>query len=168
MLSRIGSSKKLTTVIEDMGPASQGMWSNKDTLLVRAPAAEFDRLAPLFSIIQGSIQLNPVWAAGEMRGQRQRAAAARETQLYLQEVGRQIVENRRQTNAEIAYGMYLFMNDQREYVNLHTHQREVGSNQWKHRWQSASGEIVYTDDPSYDPNRDPNMERSDFKRSQTR
>jgi hypothetical protein len=123
VLSRIGSSKKLTTVIEDMGPASQGMWSNKDTLLVRAPAAEFDRLAPLFSIIQGSIQLNPVWAAGEMRGQRLRAAAARETQLYLQEVGRQIVENRRQTNAEIAYGMYLFMNDQRGYVNLHTHQR---------------------------------------------
>jgi len=77
--------EKLTTLIEDMGPASQGMWSNKDTLVVRAPAAEFDRLARWFSIIPGSIQLNLVWVAGEMRGQRQRAAAAQGTQLYLQD-----------------------------------------------------------------------------------
>ena len=61
------------------------MWSNKVTLMVRAPAGDFDRLAPLFAMVQASIRLNPAWLDGERRGAAHRAANARATQQYIQQ-----------------------------------------------------------------------------------
>ncbi|MDP3001424.1 MAG: hypothetical protein Q8N47_28325, partial [Bryobacterales bacterium] len=121
--------EKLVTVIEDTGSLGVGMWSNKDTLMVRAPAADFDRMAPLFAMVQASIRLNPAWLDGERRGSAQRAVNARATQQYIQPRSSEIVENRRRANAEIAHSMF----------NPHTGEPEYGSNQYRHRWQSANG-----------------------------
>jgi hypothetical protein len=160
--------EKLMTVIEDMGDPGVGAWSNKDTMIARAPAAEFDRIAPLLTLIHGSITPNPVWIEGERRGSAQRAQKALETQRYVSQVAAEIVENRRRTNAEIAYNVWLNMTNQEDYVNPYTGQVELGSNQWKHRWQAENGDVIYTDDESYNPNHDPRSNRSDFKRSQIR
>ncbi len=160
--------EKLVAVIEDTGQAMLGTWMNRETLTVRAPATEFDKAVPLFEVIQTSLQGNPAWVVGEQRGAAQRAANALETQRYIQNVARQIVENRQKTNAEIRHSMWLFMTAQEEYVNPHTGELEQGSNQWKHRWVNGKGDIVYTDDPKYDPNWDPAARRTDFKLSRLR
>ncbi|MCX6634118.1 MAG: hypothetical protein NT090_03360 [Acidobacteria bacterium] len=119
-------------------------------------------------MVQASIRLNPAWIDGERRGSAQRAANARATQQYIQQRSSEIVENRRQANAEIAHGMWRNMTNQEDYVNPHTGEPEYGSNQYKHRWQSANGDVIYTDDPKYDPNWDQSVKRTDYKRSQPR
>ena len=78
-------------------------WTNHNTLMVRAPAAEFKQNRQLIAVIQSSIQGNPQWVSGESRGAAQRAHNALQAQRYLQEQQSQIVEHRRETNAEIRY-----------------------------------------------------------------
>lgn len=158
----------LSTAIEDSGALGVGMWTNKNTTLVRAPAAEFEKIVPLFSMIQSSEQLNQSWVAAERQGMAQRGRNALATQKYVQDANRQIVEHRRNTYAEAANDMYLNMTNHEEYVNPYTKEVETGTNQYSNRWQNADGEVIYTNDPNYDPNRDPNVERSDFKRSEIR
>jgi hypothetical protein len=158
----------LLTAIEDSGGLGVGMWTNKSTMLVRAPAAEFEKMAPLFSLIQSSEKLNQSWLTAERRGEAQRARNALATQKYAENVDRQIVEHRRNTYAEIANDMYLNMTNQEEYVNPYTKEVETGTNQYSNRWQNGDGEVIYTNDPNYDPNRDPNVEHTDFKRSDIR
>jgi len=91
-----------------------------------------------------------------------------ETQREMQRIGREITEHRQKTNAEIHNDMFLTLTDQEEYVNPYTNQIEVGSNQWRHRWINESGDVIYTDDESYNPNVDINLNRSDFKRTPVR
>lgn len=160
--------EKLVAVIEDTGQLGVGMWSNKDTLLIRAPEEEFDRLAPLFATIQMSIRLNPEWLAAERHGSAHRAALARQQQAYQQRVFNEIVENRRHANAEIAHSMWLMQTGREDFLNPFTGDVEHGSNRWKHRWQNDNGDVVYTDDPAYDPNWDRSHRRGGFKRSRIR
>ena len=47
-------------------------WKNTRTLAFRAPAAEFDKWRPVMDIMRFSIQFNPKWVLGEMKGQRVR------------------------------------------------------------------------------------------------
>jgi hypothetical protein len=163
-----GYREKLMTLIEDSGDLGVGMWSNKETTIVRAPDAEFDRLKSLFAAIQGSIAPDPAWLAGERMGAARRARMALDTQRYIQDVDRQIVDHRRRTNAEIAHRLWLNMSGQEDYINPHTGEIEYGSDRWKHRWQCGNGDVIYSDDPNYDPAWDPQAKRKDFKRSPAR
>ena len=159
--------EQMAAVIELIeGPT--GWWTNHDTLMVRAPAAEFERMRPLFSAIQESIEGNPQWVAAENRGAAQRAHNALDTQRQLQEQQHQIVENRRKANAEIRHEHWLDITGQEEYVNPHTGKVELESNQWKNRWQSSNGDVVLSNDPNYDPNFDPSAAHTDYKRSGVR
>jgi len=160
--------EKMVTVIENWGQLGAGMWGNKETFLLRTPLNEFDQWQPIFSIIQNSVQLNTQWIVGELKGQIQRGQIFIETQQEIQRIGREIVAHRQKTNAEIHNDMFLTLTDQEEYVNPYTNQIEIGSNQWKHRWINESGEVIYTDDESYNPNVDINLNRSDFKRTPVR
>jgi hypothetical protein len=78
------------------------------------------------------------------------------------------VEHRQQSNAEIHNDMYLTLTGQEDYVNPFTHEVERGSNEWKYRWVTPSGEEVYSNADNYDPNFDSNTNRTDFKRSTVR
>lgn len=159
--------EQMAAVIESIeGPT--GWWTNHDTLMVRAPAGEFERMRPLFSAIQGSIEGNPQWVAAENRGAAQRSHNALDTQRHLQEQQHQIVENRRKVNAEIRHEHWLDITGQEEYVNPHTGKVELESNQWKNRWQSSNGDVVLSNDPNYDPNFDPSAAHTDYKRSGVR
>ena len=64
--------------------------------------------------------------------------------------------------------MFLTLTDQEEYVNPFTSKVEPGSNQWRHRWMNESGDVIYTNDETYDPRTDVNLNRTDFKRTPIR
>ena len=103
----------------------------------------------------------------------QRASQARdrrmhEVQQQLQDIDRQIVEHRQRTNAEIQNDAYLTMMELEEYVNPHTGEPELGSNQWEHRWVTEGGEEFYSDNEDDDPNLSSVLNRSDWKRTKVR
>ena len=160
--------ERLFTMIENWGQAGAGMWVNKETVLLRAPADQFGQIERVFSVVRKSVVMNPQWVIGELRGQITRGQIMIKTEQEIQRIGREICEHRRKTNAEINNDMFLTLTDQEEYVNPYTRQVDVGSNQWKRRWVNESGDVIYTDDGSYDPNTDVNLNRSDYKRTPVR
>ena len=161
--------EKLMAVIENIAGPGLGMWTNHDTLAVRAPEAEFDRSAPLLSVIETSLKGNPAWVAGENRGAAARAHNALQTQRYLQDQRRQMVDRQRQVNAEARHSSWLFLTGQDDYVNPHTGEVEQGSNEFKNRWVNSGGDVIYSNNPEYDPSWDTNLAgRSDYKLSPLR
>ena len=174
--------EKACTVIENLGALAAGMWSNKDTLLLRAPEGQLDEVEPLLHHIRESVRLDPAWLAREIAGQEiltgaflnaQQAETARnrrmlEIQQQIQKIDRQVTEHRASTHAEIHNDAYLTLMNQEEYIDPHTGDVETGSNQWRHRWVTAGGEEFYTDHEHDDPNITGLFNRTDWKRSPVR
>jgi hypothetical protein len=153
------------TAIQDFGDVGSGLWNNKDSFSVRAPAGALDKTGPLVSIVLNSFHLNPRWVAGEIQGQMQRNQIAMRAQQDIAKLDREITEHRRRTNAEINNQTFHNLMGTEEYVNPLTKKVEVGSNAWSQRWVNANGEAIYSDDPSYDPKKDG---LSGFERSAVR
>ena len=166
--SGVDFEEKLVGVIENMGQLGAGMWGNKGTFLIRAPAGNFKQWEPVFSIILNSVRLNPKWVAGEIQGQIQRGKIMLRTQQEVQKLEREMVKHQQKTNAEIHNDMFLTLTDQEEYINPYTHEVETGSNQWQYRWVNEQGDVIYTDREDYDPNTDINLHISGFKRTPIR
>jgi len=174
--------EKGLAVIENMGPMAGGMWSNKDTIIGRAPEGELEVWEPILRHILESVKISHQWLAQEIVNQEflsrsfltaQQASMARdrrmlEIQQQLQDMDRQIVEHRQRTNAEIQNDAYLTMMEQEEYVNPYSGEPELGSNQWKYRWVTEGGEEYYTDNEDNDPNVSSALNRSDWKRTPVR
>ncbi|MFC1639631.1 hypothetical protein ACFL3B_02585 [Gemmatimonadota bacterium] len=160
--------EQMITVIENWGQMGAGMWGNKETIVFRAPADEFDRWLPILSIVQRSVQLNTQWLAGELRGQIQRGEIALQTQREINQINQQISDHQQTTTAEIHNDMFLTLTDQEEYVNPYSNEVEVGSNQWQHRWVNDRGDVIYSDREAYDPNTDVQLSVSGFRRSAVR
>ncbi len=165
-----------------MGAIAAGMWSNKDTLLLRAPEGQLAQMEPLLHHIRESVKLDPAWIAREIAGQEilsghflsaQQAEHARnrrmlEIQQQIQQIDRQITEHRARTNAEINNDAYLTLMNQEEFVNPFTGDVETGSDQWHHRWVTDGGEEFYTDHEDDDPNVAGLFNRTDWKRTPVR
>jgi len=174
--------EKAQVVIENMGLMAGGMWSNKDTLLIRAPLGELPTWEPILRHIQESVQIDPRWLAREIVSQEflsrsfhtaQQASIARdrrmlEIQHQIQAIDREITRHRVETNAEIMNDNYLTLMDLEEYVNPYTNEPEVGSNQWHHRWVSEDGAEFYTDMEEDDPNISGLLNRTDWRRTPLR
>jgi len=160
--------EKGLTVIENWGSAAAGMWANRWTITARAPAAAGTSWDPVLGIILSSFRFNSPWLVEEIKGQAYRSGVALKTQADIQRIEQEIVEHRSRTNAEINNDMFLTIMGQEEYVNPHTGEIEVGTNAYPYRWEDASGGVVYSTLPSYDPNFDPHSTRSDYRRSQVR
>jgi hypothetical protein len=143
----------LYTAVQDFGDAGAGLWNNKDTLGVRAPAGRLESTGRIVSIILNSIQLNPQWVHGEVMGQVRRNEISIRSQADIARLDREIADHRRRTNAEINNQMYHNLMGSEEYVNPLTKKIETGSNAWNHRWVNERGEAIYSDDPNYDPAR---------------
>jgi hypothetical protein len=161
--------EEMKAVIENVVGQGLGMWTNHESMTVRAPSAEFAQAEPLIALIVGSLQGNARWVAGENRGAAIRAHHALEAQRYLQEQRHQMVERQRETNAEARHSSWLFLTGQDDYVNPHTGEVEQGSNQYKYRWVNSGGDVIYSDNPDYDPTRDMKLRgRSDYQVSPLR
>lgn len=152
----------LRTVITD-ARAGAFMWSNDHTVQYRAPASEFEAWKPALDVIQSSIELNPQWLAAVTRAMDQRGKMALETQRYINKVNNEILENRRRTHAEIRYENYLFLSGQDEYVNPFTGKVELDNSAYRYRWMDNHGDILYTDENSYDPNKHEQQPNREWK-----
>lgn len=158
-------SERMLTVIEDLGISAGGLWKNRGTMLVRAPEGELHQWEPIFSVIQNSGIWNIKWVEGEINGQRHRAGQIAMTQKEVQEIDNSITESRRNTNSEISRDMYLNLTGQDEYTNPFTGKAETDTNNWQKRWVNSSGDIIYTNNPTYNPNSDPSLHLQGYKLS---
>jgi hypothetical protein len=160
--------ERMVAVIEDYGVNGGGLWKNRETMLIRAPEGQLAKWEPMLLIIQNSGKWNMKWIAGEINGQRKRAGQIQATQQELQAIDNAITEHRRTTYSEINKDMYLTLTSQNEYKNPHTGDVEVDTDKWKHRWVNSIGDIIYTDNDNYNPNHDPDLNKSGFERSKPR
>lgn len=157
----------LTTMITDSRRGAF-MWTNEDTVTFRAPVQEYESWKKVLDTIRGSLQMNPQWVAAVHRAMGERAKNALETQRYINKVANEIVENRRRTHAEIRHENWLFMTGQEEYKNPFNGQTELGTYDYHHRWVNNQGEILYTDENSFDPNRYEEYNTREWKRTPIR
>ncbi|MDY0357676.1 MAG: hypothetical protein RBR19_17470 [Sedimentisphaerales bacterium] len=141
----------LSVCLVDMR-ASGAMWSNQYTLAMRAPASEALTWKPVFDIIRQSMKLNPEWFARAYQADAERARLAQETMRYIQNIDREIYAHRAKTNAEIRHESYLWLNAQNEYVNPFNGQTEQDTDQFKYRWTTEQGDMIYTDRADFNPN----------------
>ncbi len=141
----------LSVCLVDMR-ASGAMWSNQYTLAMRAPANETLTWKPVFDIIRQSMKLNPEWFARAYQADAERARLAQETMRYIQNIDREIYAHRAKTNAEIRHESYLWLNAQNEYVNPFNGQTEQDTDQFKYRWTTEQGDMIYTDRADFNPN----------------
>jgi hypothetical protein len=154
----------MTTIADARGGAF--MWSNDDTVMFRAPADEFDAWKPVLDMVRSSRKMNPQWVAAVTKAMGQRAQAALETQQYINRVAHEIVENRRRTHAEIRHENWLFISGQEEYKNPFTGEIERGTSAYPYRWENNQGDVLYTDQNGFDPNRIEQYNTREWKRSQ--
>ena len=152
-------------VIQDMGPYTAGMWKNRNTVVVRAPESTFGSWEALFLEIGESVVLNADWIAGELQGQKQRGNTMIRTVQDIARIGEEIQKGHAETTAKINHQAYLHLTNQEDYINPHTQKVERGSNQWDHRWVDDLGNIIYTNDQSYNPNLDLELQMDGFQRS---
>ena len=144
------------------------MWSNEDTVVFRAPVAEFDAWKPVLDLIRSSREMNPQWVAAVNKAVGERTKNALETQRYINKVANEIVENRRRTHAEIRHEQWLFISGQEEYKNPFTGKTELGTSDYRYRWVNNQGDILYTDENSFDPNKYEEYKTREWKRSPVR
>jgi hypothetical protein len=155
----------LFTAVEGYSMMGVALWSNPFTLSARAPDEDYGSYSRVAKAVINSFALNPRWLAAELRGQIERSRIVTDTLRELAAIDADIAANRRKVMADINDQQYLVLTGQERYVNPHTGREELGSNEWKHRWQNASGEVIYTDSADWDPNRDPDLNVSGYRRS---
>jgi len=143
--------------------ASMAVWCNDLTTSMRAPADQADGWKPVLDIVANSVQLNPQWVAGELRGQGERAEISRKLVNDIAKIDREIAAHRSRTQQSIQTDQYLTLTGQNDYTNPYTGKTERDTSDWKHRWVNSSGEYIYSNDTSYHPNSDPNNPRHDYK-----
>jgi len=158
-----------SAVLVNWGQMAAGMWENRETRFMRTPEAEFDAWVPTFAAMQASLQVNPQWLIGEIRGQAARSRTVIEVQQDIQRIEREIVENRQRMNSEIQNSMYLNLTGQEDYRNPFTGEYETRPLELgKYRWVNDLGQEIYADRDTYDPNKDINVYHHNFRRSELR
>ena len=160
--------EKLLTVIENLGPLGGGMWQNRQTVAARAPADEFDEWSRVGEVIYHSVKINPQWLAAAIRAANERSETGLRVQRYVEQLDKDILANKARNNAEIRHDSYLNLTGQEDYVNPYSGETEIRPAGWKYHWENPSGEIVMSNNQSYDPNHDISINRSDFKPSPVR
>lgn len=150
-----------TAIIDMRGGAF--MWSNELTYVTRAPASEAGLWGPMMTTIRNSFNFNPDWIKRVRQAMGERATIALETQRYINQVNREITENRARTHEKINYENYLMLTGQDEYVNPYSQQVERDTSEYRHRWVNPNGEYLYTDEVSFDPNQDRTLNQVEWK-----
>jgi hypothetical protein len=160
--------EKIVVGIMNLGQAGAGMWKNRYTYSIRAPKGKLQQYEPIFAAIGNSITLNPQWIAGEIKGQMVRSGIMNATMQEINRIGQEITAHRQRTNEIIQNDMYLNLTGQEEYLNPYSKEVEMGTNQWDHRWSSNSDFVIYSNDSNFDPNRIPELNHYEYKKSPIR
>lgn len=78
------------------------------------------------------------------------------------------MENRRKTHADIRHENDLFLTGQEECVNPYTREVERDTNAYEFRWTHPSGDRIYSEDPTFDPNKVRELSRVEWKKTPVR
>ncbi len=159
------------------GPNNLTIWSVSYATSQRAPKATFDQLQPINAIMAQSLQMNPAWSQklAALIQQRQQAALANQKQELADQNARfnaiesRISSDSAANDAQHASYWQHSADLNRQSENEADVQREVSPwtsgdgttyklpTQYGHAWSGANGEIIMNNDPSYNPNSDPNQ-----------
>jgi hypothetical protein len=126
----------LTTMVDNRSAAST--WFNENTLMFRAPTAEFDKWKPVLDIIRSSREPNIEWLKSLEGTAGPGAREDWETQFALGGTAGSLIEVRRTASAETGNEKWFFNDPQNGY---------------RFSWESNRGEILYADDADFNPNR---------------
>ena len=77
----------------------------------------------------------------------------------------EIWRSRAKTNDAINHDHYLTLTDQADYVNPYTGATETDTADYKNRWVTAGGDVIYTDDADYNPNKDDRLWTAEWQRT---
>jgi hypothetical protein len=157
-------SERMITVIEDYGQGGGGLWKNRESILIRAPLNELKNWERTMSTIQNSGIWNMKWVVGEINGQRRRSGQIALTNQEIQKIDNAMTESRRKTNSAINHDMYLTVTGQADYVNPYTGRTEQDNSDYRYRWIDQSGNVIYSDSETYNPNMDPQLHVSGYRR----
>jgi hypothetical protein len=141
----------LVTCLMDFRSAAM-LWSNLYTLALRAPVGEAERWKPILEIIRQSTRFNPQWVAAASKAAGERGQIVQDTMKRLQTIDQEIFANRSKTNAAIQQENYLLLTSQEEYVNPFTQEIERDTSDYKYRWTTEQGDMIYTDRQDFNPN----------------
>jgi hypothetical protein len=155
----------LFVAVEGYNMMGAALWGNPFTIAARAPEAESDTYARVAKTVVNSFALNPRWLQAEFAGQIYRGNLAADTLRDIMRIDAEIARSRSETMSKISSEQFLTLTGQERYINPHTGQEELGSSEWKHRWENSSGEVIYTDDSAWDPDIDATLRSSGYKRS---
>ncbi len=179
--------EQATTILQNLGPMTGGMWSNVNTLIMRAPVDEFEGWVPVLEVIRHSTITNPRWLQDEAMAQQYRMAILNQAQQAEQWRAQQMANARREINwgtthpqgstnwgqpvnpwynPAMPYG-YGYPPPPMPYVPPPpVPQSSPASDQWTYRWLDPNVDEYYTDHADDDPNRAALLKRSDWQLSQ--
>ncbi len=143
--------------------ASAGIWSNQFTFHMRAPADEADEWKPVLDIIRQSLRINPEWLAAYVKAVGQRGQEAAEVFRTLARIDQEILERRSKMRSSIQHENYLLLTGQEEYVNPFTREVERDTSDYRQRWTNQAGDRIYSNVETFDPNKDPDLNRLEWK-----
>lgn len=157
------------TLIEDRGALAGGQWANRETWSFRAPEGQLAAWGPVFADVLRSVVVSSTWLRGELQGQLERAGIWARVRGEAARLERELAEHRAHTNAEILNDVFLTLTDQEEYLDPFTGETVVGTSELgRWRWQTDGGDVLYSDEETFDPNPGKVLDRSDWKRSPVR
>jgi hypothetical protein len=160
--------EQMIAVTYTLGQLGAGLWGSKATVAARAPLDAKAKYDKQFLFTYTSVRINPQWMAKLMKAAAERAGMMIDLQRYISQIDSEIVAHRQKTNADIQHENYLTLTGQEEYVNPYTKEVERRPDGYKYHWENASGEVVVSNNQDYSPNYDPDVKRTDFKRSEVR
>lgn len=143
--------------------AAAGIWSNQFTFHMRAPADEADDWKPVLDIIRQSLKIDPQWLAAYIKAVGQRGEEAAEVFRTLARIDQEILERHSKTRSATQHENYLLLTGQEEYVNPYTKEVERDTSDYRQRWTNQSGDRIYSNIETFDPNKDPDLNRLEWK-----
>jgi hypothetical protein len=152
----------LYTAVEQM---MGGMWGNKDTYLARAPVNEFDAMRPVFEAMRDSVKPDNQWMAREAQNQAVRSNIVRDVQSTVQRIDAEIVAHRQRTNAAMNSEMQLLLTDKTTAVDPHTGKTKIIPNEGNSRFFGKNGDLLISDDPNFDPEKQPKYANKGYERA---
>ena len=152
----------LYTAVEQM---LADVWGNKDTYLARAPVDEFDAMRPVFEAMRDSVHLDSQWMMREAQNQAVRARIVQDVQSTVQQIDAEIVAHRQRTNAAINSQMQLLLTDKTTAIDPHTGNRKIIPNAGNSRFFGKGGDLLISDDPYFDPEKNPKYANKGYERA---
>ena len=158
--------EKALTIIRDYNRLCPGVWHCKMALFLRAPDAEFRNWEPVFSVIQRSRLLNALWLRELLQDYHKIVKVDYiDVQATIEKSIQNSLAEHHALVTAVHTELFSHLDDQKEYVNRYTQKIEPGSNKWKYRWTNMEGDVIYSNLPNYDPNRDKRLSQTKYEKT---